>query len=344
MSPRRALTLRSPWPPRAARRLVPAGGTRLLRQPLWLTWRRGVKMRAAPVLPAARNLPARALSFALTVSYRIAWSFPRELAARSVPVRAETRLMPQPMRWSSETRFAAAPAGGASPTPVRRSAGPGFGAEEAGRTGHHAAVALFHTARSAPFRNVSRMTSRIDVPVPPMPRVGRPRSGWPRASDPVEIWHAATRRQQGWGRYAPAIDMETATPVRAVSSRHAGEDATVAPRSIGRVAPALSQRTAPRPGSDRAEAADVAARHPVVLAWRASAAEIGEGTPGGQLWGGRRASMPPLAAGPGAGALPAAVDRAAPRMLEPAVAERLVEDVIRRVDRRMRIERERRGL
>jgi len=31
-------------------------------------------------------------------------------------------------------------------------------------------------------------------------------------------------------------------------------------------------------------------------------------------------------------------------MLEPAVAERLVEDVIRRVDRRMRIERERRGL
>jgi hypothetical protein len=31
-------------------------------------------------------------------------------------------------------------------------------------------------------------------------------------------------------------------------------------------------------------------------------------------------------------------------MLEPAVAERLVEDVIRRVDRRIRIERERRGL
>jgi len=117
----------------------------------------------------------------------------------------------------------------------------------------------------------------------------------------------------------------------------------VAPRSIGRVPPVLSRRTAPGPGSDRAEAADVVGRHPVVLAWRAPAAEIGEGTPGGQLWG-RRASMPPLVAGPGAGALPAAVDRAAPRMLEPAVAERLVEDVIRRVDRRMRIERERRGL
>jgi hypothetical protein len=31
-------------------------------------------------------------------------------------------------------------------------------------------------------------------------------------------------------------------------------------------------------------------------------------------------------------------------MIEPAVAERLAEDVIRRIDRRMRIERERRGL
>ena len=118
----------------------------------------------------------------------------------------------------------------------------------------------------------------------------------------------------------------------------------MAPRSIGRVPPALSKRSAPRPGSDRTEAADVVGRHPVVLTWRAPAAEIGEGTPGGQLWGGRRASMQPLVAGPGPGALPAAVDRAAPRMLEPAVAERLVEDVIRRVDRRMRIERERRGL
>jgi hypothetical protein len=118
----------------------------------------------------------------------------------------------------------------------------------------------------------------------------------------------------------------------------------VAWRSIGRVPLALASRTALRPGSDRPEAADVVARRPVVLAWRAPAAEIGDGTPGGQVWGGRRAGAPPAAAAPGAGALPAAMDRTAPRMLEPAVAERLVEDVIRRVDRRMRIERERRGL
>jgi hypothetical protein len=72
--------------------------------------------------------------------------------------------------------------------------------------------------------------------------------------------------------------------------------------------------------------------------------ETGEGTPGGQGWSGRRVSAPRVTAAPGAGVAPAAVDRAAPRMLEPAVAERLVEDVIRRVDRRMRIERERRGL
>ena len=51
-----------------------------------------------------------------------------------------------------------------------------------------------------------------------------------------------------------------------------------------------------------------------------------------------------LVTAPGAGVAPTAVDRAAARMLEPAVAEHLVEDVIRRVDRRMRIERERRGL
>ena len=118
----------------------------------------------------------------------------------------------------------------------------------------------------------------------------------------------------------------------------------MAPRGVGRMPLALASRTAPRPGSDRPEAADVVARRPVVLAGRAPAAEIGDGTPGGQVWGGRRASAPPVAAATGAGALPAAMDRAAPRMLEPAVAERLVEDVIRRVDRRMRIERERRGL
>ena len=118
----------------------------------------------------------------------------------------------------------------------------------------------------------------------------------------------------------------------------------MARRSIGRVPLAPASRTALRPGSDRLRAADVVARHSVVLAWRAPAAEIGEGTPGGQMWGGRRASAPPVTAAPGAGVVPAAGDRAAPRMLEPAVAERLVEDVIRRVDRRMRIERERRGL
>jgi hypothetical protein len=138
--------------------------------------------------------------------------------------------------------------------------------------------------------------------------------------------------------------METAPPVRAFSSRHAREDATAAPRGIRRVPLVLASRTAPRPGSDRPEAADVVARHPVVLAWRAPAAEIGEGTPGQQVWGGRMAGAPPVAAAPGAGVASAAVDRAATRMLEPAVAERLVEDVIRRVDRRMRIERERRGL
>jgi hypothetical protein len=90
--------------------------------------------------------------------------------------------------------------------------------------------------------------------------------------------------------------------------------------------------------------ADVAARHRVVLAWRAPAAEIGEGTPGGKVSGGRMAGAPPMVAAPGAGVASAAVDLAATRMIEPAVAERLVEDVIRRVDRRMRIERERRGL
>ena len=118
----------------------------------------------------------------------------------------------------------------------------------------------------------------------------------------------------------------------------------MAPRGVGRVPLALALRTAPRPGSDRPQAADVVARRSVVLAWRAPAAESGDGTPGGQVWGGGRAGAPPVVEAPDAGVLPAAMDRAAPRMFEPAVAERLVEDVIRRVDRRMRIERERRGL
>jgi hypothetical protein len=84
-------------------------------------------------------------------------------------------------------------------------------------------------------------------------------------------------------------------------------------------------------------------RHHVVLAWRAPPAEIGEGT-GGAVSGGWKSNAPPVAGAPGPDVAPAAADRAITRMLEPAVAERLVEDVIRRVDRRMRIERERRGL
>jgi hypothetical protein len=118
----------------------------------------------------------------------------------------------------------------------------------------------------------------------------------------------------------------------------------VARRSIGRVPLALASLTAPRSGPDRPEVADVAARLRVVLASRPPAAEIGEGSPGGQVSSGRRSSASPVTAAPGAGVVSAAVDPAVTRMLEPAVAERLVEDVIRRVDRRMRIERERRGL
>ena len=118
----------------------------------------------------------------------------------------------------------------------------------------------------------------------------------------------------------------------------------MAPLSIGRAPLVLASRTAPRPVSDRPEAADVVARHPVVLAWRAPSAEIGAGTLSGPMSGGWRSSAPPATGAPGAGVASAAVDRAATQMIEPAVAERLVEDVIRRVDRRMRIERERRGL
>jgi hypothetical protein len=118
----------------------------------------------------------------------------------------------------------------------------------------------------------------------------------------------------------------------------------VARRGIGRVPLALAQRTAPRSELDRPETTNVAARHRVALAWRVPSAEIGEGTLSGPMSGGWRSSAPPATGAPGSGVAPVAIDRAATRMLEPAVAERLVEDVIRRVDRRMRIERERRGL
>ena len=118
----------------------------------------------------------------------------------------------------------------------------------------------------------------------------------------------------------------------------------MARRGIRRVPLALARHTAPRSGSDRPELPIAAPRHGVVLAWRAPAAEIGEGTPSGPVSSGWRSSAPPATGAPGPGVAPAAVDRAATRMLEPAVAERLVDDVIRRVDRRMRVERERRGL
>jgi hypothetical protein len=343
MSPRRTLPARSAWPPRAAQRLVPASGGRLLRQPLWLIWRRGPIARA-PVLPAARYLPARAVSFALTLSYRIDWPVRREFVLQPIPVRGKKRLIAPPVRWSAETRFAAPAAGGATSRPKPWSAARRLGAERAGRVDRHGAMTRFRAIWPVPVRSVPLIATRIGVPVALMPPVGPPRAARASARHPAGIWHVATRRQQGSGRYAPAIDLEGAPPVRALSSRHAREDATVAPRGIGRVPLVLASRTAPRPGSDRPEAADVVARHPVELAWRAPAVETGEGTPGGQGWSGRRVSAPRVTAAPGAGVAPAAVDRAAPRMLEPAVAERLVEDVIRRVDRRMRIERERRGL
>jgi hypothetical protein len=135
--------------------------------------------------------------------------------------------------------------------------------------------------------------------------------------------------------------METAAPVRVLSSRHVREDATVARRGIRRAQLALAQRTAPRSESDPSELTGAAPRHRIVLAWRVPMAE---GTLSGPVSGSWRSSAPPATGAPGPGVAPAAVDRAATRMLEPAVAERLVEDVIRRVDRRMRIERERRGL
>jgi hypothetical protein len=118
----------------------------------------------------------------------------------------------------------------------------------------------------------------------------------------------------------------------------------MARRDIRRVPLSLALRTAPRFWSDWPEAAVAPPRQRVVLDWRAPAAEIDEGRASGQAWSSRRSSTLPVTGVPGPGVAPAAPARAITQMLEPAVAERLVEDVIRRVDRRMRIERERRGL
>lgn len=60
------------------------------------------------------------------------------------------------------------------------------------------------------------------------------------------------------------------------------------------------------------------------------------------------ASTAPLARTPGSGLGADAPARAVPPLratvLDPALADRLVDDVVRRVEKRLRIERERRGL
>jgi hypothetical protein len=83
----------------------------------------------------------------------------------------------------------------------------------------------------------------------------------------------------------------------------------------------------------------------VALAWREVGTEAPRATiaPVSVQAGSLTASAPSFAAGATSTSQLPVISRAV-QAFDPAIADRLVDDVIRRVDRRMRINRERRGL
>lgn len=327
MKPRSSMTARRAWPPRAARWLATnlARGRRLPWLPLWLAWRRARTMHAeAGVRHAAPNPANGATSLTLSLSYRFDWS-PLARAAAAVPN-----------------------SGGAGPVSfvVQPDARSAFAA------GSRRALMSKVTRLSAHFRGPDRAVARASNAAPPftatvsrvqrndasfvMPRVAArdelPSHGrLPRRRELLQDLSPVPRGRSGDTRGSAASIGATTSPYQPIRLHPAGP-AAARTNDLMRSAPTRREvpSNAPSP------------RPRVALDWRVPATETAVGSSAARSRPG--ASAIDVSAAPAPHQAAVAATQAPVKALEPAVAERLVQDVIRRVDRRLRIERERRGL
>jgi hypothetical protein len=322
---------RSPWPPRAARLLRRrAGQRRLPWLPLSLAWRRARRPQV-PELPTTAFSKDRLAQFAISIAYR--WNFALTASAGAAPATPRTQASLDRTAAPQIFRSRTPPCQIRPFSPVLASPG---------------------TVGQAVIGVRSSLPMPLDAAAP---RVTRHR--WAAAPQQPILHRSAVplrrsvqhQRASVAGRvFAPGRHASPApTPFRIPMQRHlvTHHGCTVAPPHEPRTTRtplALVHRLAASPQRDNRDSIVATSRRPVVLAWR----DVQSGLPA------RAAPANVPAAHHSASApavahvvkpVPAAnMQRASFQTLEPAIAERLVEDVIRRVDRRTRIARERQGL
>jgi hypothetical protein len=345
MIPRRRLRVRRAWPPRAA-----AGwrtDARRVRTSVTLGWRH----RRRNTIAASRSAPpapaAAALRFTLSLNccfYYTLGRLPPRLAA--APAKRAAAVLPR--RFLTEARQAVGRPGLATRFwfDIRHSAEPAAVPSLRGRV-DRARIDTWSSRISL----ISELTERRLFAWAPQRPARAPRSMPLRLPELPRPMPTAKRRD-------PASVAAAATTPGTVPHTHAE---TVL-RRPGRRHSALGPTAAvPTPAPERNSAAPTLP--PAVIVWRERNGEADT-----LALPGRASSLyatPPQTATVAApratsGVAPSATPpqtatvaapratggappSATPQRLEPAIAERLVEDVIRRFDRRLRIERERRG-
>jgi hypothetical protein len=156
-------------------------------------------------------------------------------------------------------------------------------------------------------------------------------------------------------RRASGRDEAAQTRVPLIARRPAGQDALPATHARRTISP-ISQRrrargTASRPASAPAQrrTIDTIAHRPAELVWAAAAGAANAPASPFTTRGASHAVATPAPATPASVRAETAVTSRAQQpsrttVLDPALVDRLADDVIKRVERRIRIERERRGL
>lgn len=340
MTLRRALTIRAVWPARAAR-LLGSGGRRRRSgwPPLSMAWRR--IRTAKPAAPPQTTKRSRAdlVRFALSIVYSPKWSLPGKLAGRRADANnpgSKPRFWPAATRRISEAHSRARVDRAASEAVWRLPTQP------------------IRKVRLGETRGVLRPALQTNAPLVSIDKETVLRADQSRPDKPAHNPQWALRL---WARTPNSHTSASAPATPAVQSSRSGQIQADRRRAQEKASGSdtkmlvhkhhtrlvLSMRKAPQSEPPAREHFYATERHRIGLAWRKKPAQADEGM---------RAERRPVGLGNGAspGVQPptarhlSASNRPFATILEPALAERLVEDVIRRVDRRMRIERERRGL
>jgi hypothetical protein len=340
MTPRRALTIRAVWPARAARLLGSAGRRRRSGwPPLSMAWGRIRAAKPAALSQTTKRSPAGIVRLALSIAYSLKWSLPGKLAG---PRAAANNPSSKPRFWPAATRRISEAHSGAR---VDRAAS---GAVWRLPTQPIQKVRLGET------RSILRPALQTNAPLASIDKETVLRADQSRPNKPAHTPQWALRL---WARTPNAHTSASAPATPAVQSSRSRQIQTDRLRAQEKASGSgttmlvhehhtrlvLSMRKVPQSEPAAREHFYATERHRIGLAWREKPAQADEGVRAARRPAGQGNGASPSVQPPTARPLLAS-NRSFAAMLEPAVAERLVEDVIRRVDRRMRIERERRGL